>query len=402
VKILIVCEHFSPQTGARALQATKVANALHSEGCEIYVLCGEPQGSPSPQSFKVEWVASQSNTKPTSVVDRILRRLRYEWSAVNPRGEWVRAMAVRTVEICNAFEPDIILTQSTPFRAHLVGLHLPESLRRRWVAYFSDLWPLSLVPYPYRTRIANLLRPIQMAKLIEVLSAARCSIFTNEVSVRRLMQAWPDGDKGRCHVVAHIGTPQPNRDTNTVLISRYGGRFVHIGKLTRERSCPQLVEAIGQWTDSDDVGRIRFPGFTFVGEVDPVFRRSCVDLERTGLVEFLGEVDATVAQEISRAAGTLVVIEAEMDESPFLASKFADYAMLGKPILAIGPQGPIRDLLTDCGGGIAVGHDVAAIRTAMEALAAPDRFRYDSATLAAHFSPARVARRYLGIFREII
>jgi glycosyltransferase involved in cell wall biosynthesis len=402
MKILIICEHFAPQAGAQALQATKVVDALHDAGCEVRVLCGEPQVSTTPHRYVVDWVAPKLHGKPKGVAGRVLRQLRYEYGTVCTRGAWVSEMLHKAIEISEVFAPDIVLTLSTPFRVHLVGLRLPQHLRERWVAFFSDLWPLSLVPHPYRTRIADVLRPVQLGKLIQVLSKARCSIFTNEVSIQRIMRAWPNGHRDKLHVVSHIGTPEPDQALDPELVAHYAKRFVHVGKLTRERACPQLVDAITELQSASEHGGAPFPGFTFVGDVDPDFRRKCIPLERAGLIEFTGDVEAAAAQAISRAAGTLVVIEAPMDESPFLASKFADYAVLRKPILAITQQGPIRTFLKHYGGGIAVGHQTAEIRTAMESFIALDPVQVGSAALAAQFDASHVARQYLDIFERVL
>lgn len=399
MKILIVCEHFFPQTGAQALQAAKVADALHLAGCEVRVLCGVPQNALSSRQYDVQWVPLRDYGNAMSSVGRMARRLRYEIDSVNVHGDWVRGMAAKVMEVNRSFDADVIMTQSTPFRAHLVGLHLPSVLRERWVCYFSDLWPLSLTPRPYRTRLSDLLRPVQMKLLKQVMSTARHSIFTNNVSIRRLLESWPQGDRARCHVVAHIGTPPSTDQLTSTFSAHYRKRFVHVGKLTRERACMALIEAVARLSVDSEAGGSPFPGLSFIGGVDPAFRRSCAGLVKKGMVEFVGDVDPAVAQAICQAAGTLMVIEADMDESPFLASKFADYAMLDKPILAISPRGPIRDFLERDGGGVAVGHEADEIYAAMRSIIGQTDICSGSRKLAAQFGAAQIAKHYIDIFR---
>ncbi|MCX4161557.1 MULTISPECIES: hypothetical protein [Paraburkholderia] len=401
MKILIICEHFAPETGAQALQATKVADALHGAGHEVQVLCGVQNMSPEPRLYPVAHVASRPQSSVRSFVARAHRRLRYEFDSIHRGSDWVRKMAREAIEISRTFEPDVVLTQSTPFRVHLIGLHLPESLRHRWLAYFSDLWPLALTPYPYRTRLSCVLKAIQMRALAKVLTSARGALYSNEASVRRLARTWPGRVLPRCDVVAHIGTPASDRQIDRKLIARYGSRFVHIGKITRERAIPQLVDAIMSLGGA--IGpTAKCSGFSFVGDVDLSFRLACRQLECSGVVDFVGEVDPVLAHEIGHAARALVVIEAEMDESPFLASKFADYAMMRKPILAISPAGPIRDYLKMNGGGIAATHDVNSIASAISTLLESDQFANGSEALAAHFDERRVANQYLEAFRKLL
>lgn len=401
MKILIICEHFAPETGAQALQATKVADALHDAGCKVQVLCGVQSLPSEPREYSVVHVPTDTAGTPKSLFARVRRRARYEFDTVSKNSRWVREMRSKVLEITAEFSPDIVMTQSTPFRVHLIGLALPDVLRNRWVAYFSDLWPLFLAPYPYRTRLSNVLRPFQMRVLAEVLSKARGALFSNDVAIRRLLNGWPNGDLPRCDVVTHIGTPLSGEGIDLQLAKRFGSRFVHVGKITRERAVWQIVEAIHEL--EGEIGPTKScSGFSFVGDVDGSFRRSCADLERRGLVEFIGEVSPQQAQTISRAARALVVIEAAMEESPFLASKFADYAMLGKPILAITAAGPVRDYLSRHGGGVAVGHDATAIAGAIRDVLGSHSQDGGNDALGSQFVAGRVAQQYLDAFRRMV
>jgi hypothetical protein len=69
---------------------------------------------------------------------------------------------------------------------------------------------------------------------------------------------------------------------------------------------------------------------------------------------------------IANRAVALLVLEADMPESPFLPSKFADYARVGRPIIAVTPnRSPIRQYLNQYGGGCAVTHDRQEISRAI-------------------------------------
>jgi hypothetical protein len=399
MKVLILCVHFAPETGAQALQASKVADALHEAGCSVRVLCGVPATTQSETPYPVQRIGRASERAAAGVFGRLGKRLRYELSSINAHSEWVRTMAREAAQIATAFEPDVVLTQSTPFAVHLIGLHFPAELKRKWVAYFSDLWPLALTPRPYRTTLSMLLKPLHMRVMKRIAKQARGFIFSNGVAVSRLTDALTPEGTPACAVVPHIGMPAPRVAPDPELVRRYAMRFVHVGKLTRERVCPELIGALrsigNQWRERG------FTGVTFVGDVAPSFRSACADLERSGLVDFVGEVVPATAQAISLAAKALVVIEAQMDESPFLASKFADYAMLEKPVLAICPPGPMRDLLAAHGGGIAVSHDRGQIVGAIDALLQGARGG-GSEALIEQFASQRVASLYIRAFRRLL
>jgi glycosyltransferase involved in cell wall biosynthesis len=239
---------------------------------------------------------------------------------------------------------------------------------------------------------------LQLRRLKSVLISAQKIVLSNDVPIRKIVAKFPDIEREKFCSVAHIGTSSSERDFSQPQIWHHAGRFVHVGRLTRERACQELVAAIRDLVGSERGERGRFPGFTFVGWVDPAFRESCRELERCGAIEFLGDVDPEIAQSICKAASVLVVIEAKMPESPFLPSKFCDYAMLGKPILSISPPGPIRNYLSRYGGGLAIGHDVLEIQNAMRALVESGQATSDTSELAAEFSAHRVAEAYLKIF----
>jgi glycosyltransferase involved in cell wall biosynthesis len=400
MKIVMICEHFYPKTGARALQATKVAEALSSIGCEVYVLCGVKSIAREDSPYVVDFVEAEQFSIANNFRERMIRRLRYEFSMINGKSNWVRRMTEKAKEIVDGFEPDVVMTLSTPFNVHLIGLNLPECVRRKWVAYFSDLWPLALAPHPYRTPVSKAMSFLQIRSLRNVLSCAGKVIFSNDVSVVRAQKIVGSAAKGKYFSVGHVGTQCADGLELSGDLLRFKGRFVHVGKLTKERSCEGLVEAIIDLV-SGGAKAPAFPGFSFVGEVDPKFRQMCADLERSGIVEFVSEVDPSVAQAVCRAAGVLVVIEAKMCESPFLPSKFCDYAMLQKPILAISPSGPIREYLSRYGGGVAVAHDRESICSGIRSLMVRDDGKLQgSQRLAEQFDATRVARKYLGIFES--
>jgi glycosyltransferase involved in cell wall biosynthesis len=400
MKILIICEQFSPLTGAQALQASKVADALSRAGCEVQVLCGARQVSGSESRYPVHFVEAKPYGVSRNIFNRIARRIRHEFYEISSDGEWVSQMLRKAIEISQTFQPDAIITQSTPFRSHLIGLRLPDELQRKWVAYFSDLWPLCLTPYPYRTALSNVMSSAHLRSLGKVLGAAQKVIMSNEASVRHLTRKFGDLDPKKFFSVAHIGTPPLDSTDLSGGVERYAGQFVHVGRLTQERACYEVIAAIENLVVDGQANGIRFPGFTFVGWVDQAFRKHCASLERAGAIEFVGDVDPVTAQSICKAAGVLVVIEAKMPESPFLPSKFSDYAMLRKPILSVSPPGPIREYIARCGGGVAVGHDVQDIQDAMYAMVKDKQDTYDTSGLAEQFDAERVAQSYLEILER--
>ena len=96
-----------------------------------------------------------------------------------------------------------------------------------------------------------------------------------------------------------------------------------------------------------------------------------------------------------------------MPQSPFLPSKFADYARIGRPILTItSPESPIRDYMDRYGGGLAVTHTASEIAEAIRVLFT-DQVWIDrqerplTNELASCFTPETVAGEYTKMFHSL-
>jgi hypothetical protein len=127
------------------------------------------------------------------------------------------------------------------------------------------------------------------------------------------------------------------------------------------------------------------------------------------LVKMLPAVSAEDAMVNAASSTAVLVIEADMPESPFLPSKFADYAVTGRPIIAVTPRiSPIRDYLDRCGGGCAVVHNrgeiVAAIRDAFveKDSACSPHDPSGNNQLAEFFIPKHIADQYMQMMQDVI
>jgi hypothetical protein len=127
------------------------------------------------------------------------------------------------------------------------------------------------------------------------------------------------------------------------------------------------------------------------------------------LVQIMGQVPPQRAAEIMRAAQALLVVEADMPISPFLPSKFADYAHAKRPILAITPPvSAIRDYLAKYGGGKAISHNASEIAAAIRSVFSEKRCFDKDVTLlreeqlSSAFSSDVVGATYERMFRSVV
>jgi len=207
-------------------------------------------------------------------------------------------------------------------------------------------------------------------------------------------------------VIPHIGGPGVSAATPKPLAcSADNGKLVmrHIGYLGPSRDPITLLQALER-LDCDSSSPLLV--FEFVGAVGTHRRTIESFRERLKRVEIrtCAEVDAECAFGLMRASAVCVVIERPGPESPFLPSKFCDYAAAGRPILAItSAQSAAAEYLNEFGGGIAVDHGHPdAVADALRTLLG----RHDSISqsLQDQFRPEEIVRKWekIGAVRRFI
>jgi hypothetical protein len=220
-------------------------------------------------------------------------------------------------------------------------------------------------------------------------------VMTNSYALRRMETAMKAPITDKSFEIAHIGTTPASQPPCTIPF------LTHLGDLYSRLSIPLLNAVRTAAEQMQD----RFPGVLFVGDIPDELR---VQVRRMGmeqLVHFRNRVSHAEAQELAAAARALLLIESPERESPFLPGKFCDYAMTGRPILAVTPPaGPVRDYLSKYGGGIAVEAREDMIAEAIAGIfsqsspassASPGR-------LADQFEAPAISAKYLEVFGSVI
>jgi len=404
MRILIVSKIFPPMNGARALQLAKVVSALIRAGCEVQVVAGkdDAETTAAEQPCPVYYVPIAKDDAK-SVLPGRLRRLSRQIARARQRRRWSFRTAAVCRRVLETFQPDCVLSCSSLFDSHHPAYLLRGELRIPWIAFLSDPWPPSIAPEPYRqtAREQGVVKHyFQEWFGRTVLRACDAVVVTNAYVLQLLERETrvPLADKS--FVIPHIGSALNLRGEPTK------NKLVHVGALTPQRSCPPLLTAMkrvaGELPD-------RFGGMLCVGDVCDAFRDSVRREGLDSLVEFAGHVPEAEANAIAARSRVLLIIEADMQVSPYLPSKFADYAVAGRPILAVtAHRGPIREYLQTHGGGWAVGHDADEIAHAIRrefAAGSGDSSRTDlspSPTLASVFKAENVAGAYVDMFKTVM
>ena len=406
MRILIISKLFPPQEAARALQIGKVAQAICDAGCEVAVIAGKRASKSlcsdnySPVgSYEVQYVPYHEDTRKIPWIllpIKICRRLKKEWD----KFLWIRKARVTARKAISECKPHVIFTSSSPVDSHRVGLYLKRKTGIPWIVSFSDPWPFCLRLPPYDASETPISKTWDMWLLRQFLSKADEVHMPNNYAIQIIEEKTNIRVSDKAWSIPHIGSK-----INKTRVHNKERCLVHIGELGWERLCRPLLEAIKQVASINKT----FCGLWCVGTICIEFENMIKQMGLEKLVKITGQVPPEKAGEIMATATALLVVEADMPMSPFLPSKFADYACAKSPIIAITPPvSAIRDYLGKYGGGRAVSHDtkeiVAAIRDVLseEQVSDQDAALRQCEELSSVFNPERVGEAYIRMVRSVI
>jgi len=318
------------------------------------------------------------------------------------RGWWRRAVT-DALEIVQEFNPDIILSSSSPYDSHCVALALQRKTGIPWIAYFSDPWPPLIMPVPYREspkHRGRLKTFWEMHLVRNTLRECAALVMGNSYALELMEKETGIAVIKKGFAIPHIGSEQLDKSLTT------NKKLAHIGKLCDCRYSPELLAAVKRVAaEMPD----RFEGLILVGRVCEAFQNLIRREEMEEIVELAGYLPDVRAKEIASRSHALLVVEANMKASPFLPSKFADYAMMGQPIIAITPPtGAIRDYLKKHGGGWAVTHNTDQIADAIrqafknENVGGSKTSIIEESTLSSLFGKKDVAQLYIDMFENVL
>lgn len=397
MKVLVISKLFPPNNSARALQIGKVVESLvNFSDCKFKVIAGI--------SKDYNLLQQQNNYIVTYIPYREFNSNSYDnlltenKKRIMERVEsfkWVKSSIRIGKNICEEFEPDVILSSSFPFDSHLVGLQLKKLYPRcKWIVSMSDPL-LQMCPKPYY-KYRPIYSKIQLNMMRHVINKCDALHMPSKQGIDLVQQYMDVPILSKSWAIQHVGTTPVGK--NIIEEDTVTGKLVHLGELSSERVSKELLLAIKAVAIKN---KNVFNGLVLVGKVCKEFLDLANTLQVNHLIHTVGVVSSAEAAEIASLAPALLVIEANMTESPFLPSKFADYALTKRPIIAITPaKSSIREYLDQYGGGYAVSHNAEEIGLAIEQAIITKKL--DNIKLSKIFSPDYVAIEYRKMFDFII
>ena len=401
MRVLVVGKHFPAARGTRALQMFKVTGALHDLGVQVHAITTtnpvpEEEGATEPPvpCFSIESIGS--GPYRSGQLQDVVKEL---WN----KAAFVHRATRLVSTAIDIHRPDIVLTAAVPVVFHQVGLKIKQRFPEiRWAAFYSDPRPLQILPKPFGQQSVRNSRKLALHRRIFQQADAVLAPNTYMLEVMEQTTGVSLGD--RRYVVPHCG----RRANSAAGCHDLRGYLVHVGSLWQYQVTADLLVAIRNVARKHPD---RFKGLVCVGRVAPEILALVHALDMEDLVRPLGMVSPAEAEAMVAAAPVNLLADTPLEVGYFLHSKFADYAVNGRPILVVGPpKNPMRDYLKQLGGGMAVVHHRFRIESALEACFVGQAAGESSGTTAAvaasarlaePFLPENVARRYVEIFSRL-
>jgi glycosyltransferase involved in cell wall biosynthesis len=258
---------------------------------------------------------------------------------------------------------DAVYSTSPPETSHLIALHLSAIAGLPWVADFRDPWMnLHLLPCP-----SPLHRRIH--RRLEKRVCARASVVVTATPWHRdlILKSYP--------AMAPVELIRNGYDPAE--IDRLAGfappsdvfQIVHAGMLTQKRSAAIFLEALKAFLDEVPGARERCR-VVFLGPRESENDAAAGALGLADVVSFRDTVSHAEALKIERSSHVLVLIK---NNDPLydgvVPGKLYEYIGVGRPILALAPEGDAAAIVRAHGRGeVAPPGDVGKIAAAIETL----------------------------------
>ncbi len=243
-------------------------------------------------------------------------------------------------------QPDVLFTTSYPFSAHLLGLAAKQKYGVRWVADFRDPWTLHW-SHDHKSRVT---RRIENALEASIMKHADVVTVTTESLQKAYQNRYPSA-RNKLHCVRNSFDDQVQQ--NPVDVDRSPVRLVHFGHVYGgARSLAPVLHALAKlrrvhhWTERDVVlenyGRFSADDLALAEQLGV---RAHVQIQQTvGYAEGIASL---------QRAALLLLPTWQTEHGPlFLPAKLYDYLYANRPILALGSNPELAQILAETHAGI--------------------------------------------------
>jgi glycosyltransferase involved in cell wall biosynthesis len=244
---------------------------------------------------------------------------------------------------------DVIFSTSLPNTCHLVGYALKLRTGLPWVADFRDLWTQSTyVSFP------RLVLGVENKMEAAVMRAADRITTINDPIRQDIQRKYSKQPAEKFITIPHGFDPEDFVDSNsTKKASCNRFTLTYTGSLYGRRKIDTFAYAIKELIDEDSSINEKL-NIRFVGNVLPA-RTLCKQLGLDRVMIFSDMVTHQEARDYLSASDVLLFVlgTGDLDEKASTGKLF-EYLAIGKPVLALGPEGVASNIIREANIGIVV------------------------------------------------
>lgn len=384
--VLVVSKNLLDMSDAQSQQSFALINALTDAGWFLDVVTAESRNGAAevikaPRQTRVFALPASWHSVGKLIHQKIHRKLyRSLFSVI--QSKWSANASRKISELCEEKKYSAIISIALPMESHLAVLNA-KYRPALWIACMSDPWPESILPKPYADFAIPLLSHFQKILVSKISKSANHLVFTCSEQLDFMKRHYQSVIESKSSIIPHIAPgilEASNKRADQFIIS-------HCGSLSRERVCPSLATALSKLPEHSTIV------INFIGDVNDEMRYEFEKSGASNRVRYTGTLPKEDAMMKASEGNALLLIEAEMEEYPFLPSKLADYSSTLLPIVAItGNQSPTAKLISEYNCGMVCGHDTDSILNALTDI--EKKIFQSSPGLNCHFSPGSVANKY--------
>lgn len=356
-RLLMITTGYLPYQFSENLCNAKFVYALQEVGYQVDVISRKDEGNTYDAEWNHQWSPLKEGTHIVSynTGNRLQRAVDVLYSGLcmganfRPGTRWMRRAYQKALQLIGERDYAALLTRSPSDIPHFIGQKLKAKTGILWIANWNDP-ALTIWPEPYRQQFASHKQKSLEKGTARVLACADVNTFPSDSLRKHFIKHFPFLATTPTGIVPHIGLSESlitahNPKNDGIL------KMVHSGNLSSERNPENLFKAMRQLVDE---GNTNFR-LDIMGYHNPLSDHLVGKYGLQEYVKVIGSFSYFDAVEKLFDYDVMVLLEAQLEEGIFFASKTTDYALTGKPIFAVSPKrGFAHDMITKYHAGLAV------------------------------------------------
>ena len=267
-------------------------------------------------------------TKNQSVLEKILLGIRGNFFIPDARKYWVRPSVKFLYDVIEKEGIETIITTGPPHSVHLIGHHLKEYKKVKWIADFRDPW--TSIGYHKKLKLTVLAKNRHKELEQLVLTNADKIVVTSETTKSEFQSI----------------TRQPIKVITNGFDTIVAGKIVldeqftlsHIGSMLSGRNPKNLWKVIAELVLENEAFKNALR-LQFLGVVSDDVLQTLKDIGLENYIDVIGYVSHEEAIRYQQKSQVLLLAEIDSEETQgIIPGKLFEYMAAERPILGIGPE----------------------------------------------------------------